>query len=118
MSIWDDVTRVDAVMAFSDPDGIGAESIVYTPSGAAARTFYANVNRELPSEIAGGAKTAGVQITVFVPYSTDATKGISAAPNIGGDTITVAEKVGGTANERHVAAIVDQDSGGWTVKLR
>jgi hypothetical protein len=78
MSIWDDVLRADAAFAFTDPDGFGAESVVYTndrwrPPARSTR----RCSGTRPTRLTANGDQPVPTVRVFLPYSTDATKGIS-----------------------------------------
>ena len=117
MSLIQDVMRADAVAAFGDTDSGFAESITFNPRTGSPRTFPAQVFRHIPEDVFGTDRAAPVT-EVWVPYSTDATKGIDTKPVLGADTVTVAERQGGTATVRQIAMVVSDDPGGWMLRLR
>ncbi len=116
MSIFDDILNADAAI-FADPDLMpGGEAISYTPHLGVARTINANVERDPPTDIAdtAGGGAAGL-IMVFVQKH--ATAGVSSV-NVGGDSFSIAPRVGGTARVYKVVQIISQDTGGFRLLLR
>jgi hypothetical protein len=112
------ILRDDAVKVFGDAVGGFAETVTLTPppgSGLAARAFTAQVFYHVPEDIAGTDKAAP-KTEVFVPYSEDPTEGATAIV-LGGTTVTVPERQGGTPRARPIAQIMTQDAGGWLLRL-
>ena len=82
------------------------ESVVYRPSGGDARTISALVDRPGADDLAHG-QAAAPEVRVL----NDAADGIDATElDVGADTISVAERVGGTAAARRFNRIIEQDS--------
>lgn len=115
MSDFTDMLKADAATVFADVEKFG-EEIVYRPRSGADRTFSVVPDRSPPAPI-GGAGHYTPSLVVFVPNSTDATKGVASIDK-DGDKIVIAEREGGTAREHLIAEIVSQDPGGWTLRLR
>jgi len=83
-----------------------AESIVYTPTGGTARTITAIIDREAPA-LELGVPAPRLRIRVL----NDATAGIEAeALNTQRDTLTFAEKAGGTAHVQATGQMVCSDA--------
>ena len=93
------------------------ETVVYTPAGGRPRSIDAVVNRE---PIAAKPETPrGVAPRIEVTVRNDVTLGISSSEiDLGGDTVTLARRIGETAAARPVRRIVGQDAGAMTVELR
>ena len=114
-----DVILADAQTVYCDPLGI-AEPVVYTAKGAAPLPLNLPVFRAPPAPVmgaGGGGIPAGgnaaPMLQVFIP------KGVGvAAITKNADTITVAERIGGTAIPHPVVEILGDDVGGWLLKLR
>ncbi|HYE19918.1 MAG TPA: hypothetical protein VEA69_15825 [Tepidisphaeraceae bacterium] len=98
-------------------DGMGGESIVYSPKTGAARTITAIVERHAPEQFdAGGPMFSAITITV----RNHATSGILATSiNWGGDTVTLAATKGGTAAAYLLVgpAPISQDAGMVTLAV-
>lgn len=112
---FDSWTQQDAQL-FASAELFGGETVTYTPKGGMARTINVVVYRQEPSAVAPTSHPAP-ETHVFIPYSTDPTKGTTSV-NKGGDTIRVSDREGGEAFDRVIASIINQDAGGWLVKLR
>lgn len=113
MGILDDILAADA-QAFADADlMVGSESVTYTPRGGTAVTFDANVSRDVPI-LADSGDGYVPSIQVFV--RNHATLGVTSV-NTGGDTVTIAERRGGTARTHQVREVLEQDAGGWLLRL-
>lgn len=115
MSNFQDVLRADAVNAFAGADDFG-EQITYHPASGSARTFYANVDRGSEPATDPGSPQPLAVVKVFVPYSTDATKGLSSTPDETGGRILVAVRQGGEASKRQFK-ILSSDPGGWLLRV-
>lgn len=114
MGMLDDIMADDA-QAFADADLLpGGESVTYTPVGGSPVTFSANVNRDVlvPSD-AGDGMVAAVEVFIRRHVTLGRT-----SINTGGDTITLAQRYGGTARAFMVSEIVTQDAGGWLVRVQ
>src|SRR5688572_23603326 len=93
VSFFNDVLKDDMQRAFCDPDIFG-ESVIYTKKSGTARTINAVVDR-FPPQIGEGGMTAP---SFIITVTNDATSGISSSEvDYGGDTITVAQRIGGVA---------------------
>jgi len=100
---------------FTDPDVFG-EQITYTSQGAAGTLMNAYVHRFGPGESVptSGGITATMEILIR-NHATD-TKGRTSI-NIGGDTVTVAERYGGSTAVRMVVDAIEQDNGMWLLRV-
>lgn len=95
MGFLDTVLADDAKWGFTDSDTFG-ESVTYTKAiTRATRTINAVVERMSPTP--GRTPSGGLMPTMRVHVANDTTTGISSAEWQNGDTLTVAERVGGTA---------------------
>ena len=82
------------------------ESVVYTPAGGDPVTINAVVDRPGPDPLGGGQAAV-----IHVQAINDASLGIDLdALDAGGDTITVAERYGGTAKARRIQRLGDHDA--------
>lgn len=99
------------------------EEITYTPRTGAERSMLAIVTRKVPREVGPQSEAVRPAITIEVlnratASGTDGYGGISSAEvNTGGDKVTVAEHIGGTARAMAVLGIVDQDEAMLTLEL-
>lgn len=96
MSIFDDIMAADAQAVCG---GEFSEAVVYTPSNPSAsnpkRTINAVIQRNPPAPLRAAPDYIGPRMIVQV--ANDATLGISSASlDTGGDTITVAYRIGAT----------------------
>ena len=114
MGIFDDATADDGRYTFTDVDAIGAESVTYTPSGAAGLTFNIMVDRLQPDL---DEPTAGPQMEIWVANSSVVTVGVSSI-TVGGDTVTLPQRVGGSSITLTVDDIIDQDGGMWHLLVK
>lgn len=107
------ISDLDAA-AFTDPDLFG-EEVTYTPRGGEPRTINADVQRDPPVEIdlpGGQARRPKMIVTI----RNHATLGADAIDS-GGDTITVAYRLGGTAQAHAVGAPLASDEGCWKLPV-
>lgn len=114
MGILNDIISDLDAYAFTDPDAFG-EEVTFTPRNGVARTINADVQRDPPVEISvpgGQARRPKMIVTL----RNHATLGASSIDS-GGDTITVAYRLGGTAQAFAVGAPMAQDAGCWKVPL-
>ncbi len=82
------------------------ESVVYTPAGGDPLTINAVVDRPGPDPLAGG-QAALIHVQVL----NDASVGVDLdALDAGSDTITIAERYGGTAKARRIQRLGEHDS--------
>jgi hypothetical protein len=96
--------------AFSEP-------VIYTPRTGSPRTVAVLVDRNPPEELpeAQGLRIERVQVTAL----NDVLVGlVPASLDTGGDTVTVAPRVGGTARPMNLTKIVRQSQWLVTVELR
>lgn len=119
MSFFNDCLQSDAVYSFIDPDGIGAEAIVYRPKGGTPRTINAVVTRNPPQDSSAGI----VQPLLEISVANHATLGISSADvDYGGDSVTLSDRIGGPTRSyklhRPSTGQTDHDAGMLTVELR
>ena len=103
------------------------EDVVYTPSGGTPRTIKADVDRNPPAGIAeapqgGVAPVAIVEVAnrqSSTTTDTDGVGGISSSElNCGGDTLTLARRVGQTATARPITRLVGHDAGMLKLEVR
>ena len=117
MGLIDDAMATDAAFAFMDSDTF-AEAVTYLPATGGSRSINAVVFRdppETPGENPGG-NTLMRMVEVYV-YN-DTTSGIGAAElNLGGDKITVTDRLGKTAENLSIKQIVSQDNGVLRLKI-
>jgi len=95
------------------------ESVTYTPTGGApaARSITAVIDRRQPGPLDGVPHGGGPDLTATV--KNDVTTGITAAEvDTGGDTISVARRIGETPVARRITKIISQDSAMLTLELR
>lgn len=93
-----------------------AEEITYTPHRGTPKTIFAIVNRQPASrmpEITDGRQSPDMDILI----ANDATDGVTAVIE-GKDTITVAERYGGTVKVHTVTEVLAGDAGAWLLKVR
>ena len=110
---WDDMLAADAE---SFLDALGGEDITYTPRGGVARTISAIVERATPGALGAAAPVSGSSFTVTV--RNDSTYGIAeASMNVGGDTIALAPRRGGTAQTFRLVQPESQDAGMLTFRF-
>jgi len=85
------------------------ESITYRPTGGAARTIEAVVDRQLPTALPGSpapVRTHRWEVTLV----NDSSVGIAMSSlNLQLDKLDVADRVGATAAARSILAILEQD---------
>jgi hypothetical protein len=96
-----------------------AETVTYTPLNGTAVSRRAVVVRGVPEPLESNSQTQqyGKAVNLIVWIANDATNGV-ASVNTGGDRITVARRLGGTAEAFQVAVILEQDAGMWKLRLR
>lgn len=90
MGLLDDILEDDAA-AFTDTDGFG-ESVTYTNRAGTTRTINAVVTRLPPKPGPGGTLVPNLRIEV----ANSTTTGIATSEWKNGDTVTVAERRGGS----------------------
>ena len=91
------------------------ETLTYTPNGGAARSIAAVVNRPGRDEHLGRAAVP----TFAVQVINDSTLGIALSElDLGGDTITLAERVGGAAVTRKIVRLIEQDAEWVQIEVR
>ena len=112
MNLLDGVLHLDMALAFTNTDEFG-ESIVYTTRAGVATTYKAQVFRDPPKKFNDSPQ---IKMEVHLPRDTTGTLG-PASINSGGDTITVAYRIGQTATVHLVSAPVMQDAAGWVLNL-
>jgi hypothetical protein len=104
-----------------------AEEIVYRPAGGDEdddRTIRAVVDRKPPEQIAEigsnvQAKMVLVVRNVQAAVADDSFGGISSDElDTGGDTLTLPERVGGTARAFRIVQLIDHDDGMLTLGVR
>lgn len=98
MGVMDDLMAEEAERLFDADLLPGVETISYTPQGGDARDIAAHVSRQ------GLTGMDGVPVRIVrVAVENHATRGIDAATMVvGGDTIEVAPRPGGTARAYHL----------------
>src|SRR5574343_292898 len=102
----------DANDVFLDTDDF-AESITYTPSGGAAVTVSAIVNRN-PLQTRGTDNNARLEFEIEIEVAVESV----AAVILNGDTVALKKREGDTADTTFkVSHIVQQDSGMWRLGL-
>lgn len=105
------------------------ETVIYTPLNGTPRNVKAIVKRDPPEPLPGVPNTQGKFILVScmdrsladlaTPEMDDGLGGIGADEvNTGGDTITVADRIGATATARPVKRIAIQAGGMMTLEVR
>jgi len=117
MGLIDEQLADDATMFVDGDMSASVESVTYTPPGNnSPTTFNAQVFREPPAEIEGAPRGLAPVLRVFI--RNHATLGLSAMPDRGGGTITVAKHQGGATSARPIDSVISSDAGGWMVQLR
>ena len=114
MGFLDDALAEDAAI-FVDLDGFG-EEVTYTPRVGDAREINAQVQREVreTDEDYQGSLVP----SIIVEVRNSATLGISSDEvNTGGDKITLAERIGGTARAMLITEVLSQDAGIMRLRL-
>lgn len=98
MNLLNEMMAADAAFLMAD-DGF-AEAVIYTPRNGTARTINAIVDRNPPAL----ATSPGDPMPLMtVSVANNATTGISSAElDVGGDTITVAYRIGRTAKSYQI----------------
>lgn len=101
-----------------------AEEVVYVPRSGSERTIMALVDRNPPASVDGPSDTVvayDLQVHVCnrtTSKSEDDVGGIGSAElDTGGDKIRLATKLGGDAEDRRIAEIVDQDTAMQTLGI-
>jgi hypothetical protein len=112
MSNFDEIMGEDA-RALVDIEEFG-EPIVYTPKDGTPKTINALVIREFHENREGMPGTRRDILTVYV--LNDADDGV-ATINSGGDTITVAHRIGGATKDYLVKGPILQDRAIWRFEL-
>jgi hypothetical protein len=113
MGKLDDVLAADGAFMV-DTDGFG-ETVTYTARGKAPKTLEAVVFRNPPAPVNGSLTATAPLMTVWV--RNHATYGVTSV-DTGGDTITVAERVGDTPKAHPVDSVLKQEGGMWQLRLR
>lgn len=100
--------------AWPDLKELHGESVTYNPRAGGARVITAIVNRNPPAPV--GTPDGLVLPRMIVTVENDDTSGISSATiDCSGDTITLAERSGGTAEEHPISRLANDDGGLVTV---
>ena len=108
MGMLNDQIAGDAVASFMDADGF-AEAVIYTPKGGTPRTINAIVRRETPESQMGSAQD--VQPRLLVIVANDPVLGIASNQvNYGGDTITLARRIGQTPSSLTIKMAKGQET--------
>lgn len=112
MSFFDSAIADDAVFAFTDSDGFGAEQVVYVKTSGATRTIYAQILRQPPVVFDANYKQPACEVLV----ANSVTKGIAASEiDYGGDSLQLADRLGGSVRTlkifRPADGQPDQDAG-------
>ncbi len=90
------------------------ESVVYTPNGGDPLTINAVIDRPGPDPLGGG-QAALIHVQVL----NDASIGVDlAALDAGSDTISVAERYGGTAKARRIQRLGEHDAEWVTLEVQ
>ena len=110
-NLLDGVLGDDANFAFCNADEWG-ESVTYTPLGGVARTITAVIDRDPPADPSG--KVPRPRMTALIQRH--ATRGTTSI-NSGGDTLTLAYRIGGTAEAFLIGAPIKEDQGAFLVPL-
>jgi hypothetical protein len=114
MSAQSDIKAMILAAILTDDAQSVAESVTYTPASGTARTIAALVLRRQPAPY-GNSISPVLQVSV----ANDGTEGISSASiNAGSDTITVAERPGGTPAARNIGRIITSNAAYMTLELR
>lgn len=109
-----DQLKTDSLNVFLNADEF-AETITYTPKGAAGKSIKAQVFRKRldpAGEDAGRVLLNQTEIMI----ANDATYGVTAI-NKGGDAVSLPERVGGGNINWIVADVLAQDEGMWHLLL-
>jgi hypothetical protein len=124
MGLLEDQLLDDAVNVFVDDDGFG-EIVTYTPSqasqskGATPRTIKAVIVRDPP--IPDNADASFIMPKMICTVANDPVAGIASSQvDYGGDTVTVAYRIGTTAKAyqiRQTKLYENNDAGCVTVEL-
>lgn len=115
MGLIDEVLKADAPM-FVDPDIAFGESITYTRrSNGTDYTFNALVIRHSPEDRSRNDSLPYMDI--YLVNDATWTKGPGSLDS-GGDTITVAYRVGGSSEAQGYTVPLDQDQGMWHIEIR
>jgi hypothetical protein len=106
----------DFAEAFPDLLELHGESIVYHPFNGSQRTIDAIVNRN-PSQPMPGVDGQLVIYNMTIRVLNDGTDGIESGAEFdsGGDTIDVARQANGTAENRPLGPIINDDGGVLTI---
>ena len=92
------------------------ETITYNPVGGSPVSMRAIVRRYVPQENPQSPGRGNVKhIEIQIPNS--ATEG-RASIDTGGDTVTIADRVGGATADRAVLLVVEQNESYWHLRLR
>ena len=93
------------------------ETIVYKPRGGGSRSIEAVVTRA-GAEGLGGAPAGNAPLSNIL-VKNDSTEGISSSEiDTGGDKVTIAHRIGDTAQDRRITNIIGQDCGMMTLEVR
>ncbi len=94
-----------------------AETIVYKPKAGGTRSIQAIVSRDPPAAM--GDAPHGKSPTLMLDVENDSTTGISSDEvDTGGDLVTVAVRIGDSAQDRRITGIISQDAGRVTYGVR
>jgi len=88
------------------------ESVTYTTRAGASSTVNAIVIREVAERDENGNFLVGV-VELTIPNSSAGLTSVA----VGGDTVTLARRQGGSNETMRVMRIVQQDAGGWTLRV-
>lgn len=101
------------------------EEITYTPRGGDARTILAIIDRDVPRDVGGaGESVIRPAMTIEVLNRSTATAdddfgGVGSDElDTGGDTVTVARRIGETARVMRLAQMLEQDEAMLTLEVR
>lgn len=109
---FDDILESDSEL-FVDADAFpGVETVTYISHPSTSKSIPANVMRDVPMRDELGRMVVGLQIFVWNNTTTSVT-----AVDCGGDRVTIGQDHDGTAKTYRVAQIIQQDAGGWLLRL-
>ncbi len=99
---------------FVNSDELG-ENVVYTPSGESAVTILATVIREAAEKVPGAGSSQAQVLEIWI--RNHATLGRSSI-NVGGDTVAVPLRHGGTAKTLPITEVLEGEAGMWRLRVR
>lgn len=106
---FDDDFAADALPDLLTEHG---EAVTYKPNGGGSRSIDAIVNRNPPAASEAASQGLIAPGRMLLTVENDATSGISTDEiDTGGDKVTVALRVGGTATDRPITQLVNDDGG-------